>query len=159
MTFYVLLKVCNFDGSGHIWTMAAASTIIMDTSQEEVFRHSKMSDFSPLLHFPLSDNNDGSFLLSNNVNNLYMHLGVIAENWINEKLEQSTLHIYSKINHRRLGCGVSSSAVNHSSQNLTILTICWSVVGQFPLSPPGGPSSPALTYQWNIHPAQVSVQV
>ena len=38
-------------------------------------------------------------------------------------------------NHRRLGCGASSSAVNPSSQNLTILTICWSVVGQFPLSP------------------------
>ena len=38
-------------------------------------------------------------------------------------------------NHRRLGCGESSSTGNPSSQNLTILTICWSVVGQFPLSP------------------------
>ena len=43
-----------------------------------VFSHSKMSDFFPLLHFPLSDNNGGSFWFSNNVN--HMHLGVIGEN-------------------------------------------------------------------------------
>ena len=40
--------------------------------------------------------------------------------------------------HRPLGSGTSSSAVNHSSQNFTMLTICWSVASQFPLSPPGG---------------------
>ena len=43
-----------------------------------VFSHSKMSDLFPLLHFPLSDNNGGSFCFSNNVN--HMHLGVIGEN-------------------------------------------------------------------------------
>ena len=49
----VLLKVCNFAGSGHIWTMAAASTIVIETSQEEVFSFPHSS--------PLSDNNDGYF--------------------------------------------------------------------------------------------------
>ena len=35
------------------------------------------------------------------------------------------------------GFDASSSAVSQCSQHLTILTICWSVFGQFPPSPPG----------------------
>ena len=52
MTFYVLLKDFNFDGSDHIWAIAAASTIFIDTSHEKVFRYSKMSDFFPTQPFP-----------------------------------------------------------------------------------------------------------
>ena len=58
-----IVDICNFGGSDHIWSKTAASTISKDTSREEVSRHSKMSDFVPLLHLPLSDNDGGSFFI------------------------------------------------------------------------------------------------
>ena len=33
-----IVESCNFDGSDHIWTMAAASTVLIDTSISAILR-------------------------------------------------------------------------------------------------------------------------